>query len=366
MKMKKLLALLLALTMALSLAACGGGDDPAPTSGGNQPQSGQSQPKDDDTVYTWITSCNVREDDPIAQSVTYFADILEEKSGGRIKTTVYYNGEFGVSDGERLQMCMENTIQFVPEPGFIMAPYADNLKVFYVDDYPFIYENYEQLYTWWDSDLCQEILDLLPEALGVYGFPAYSMGYNNITTVKKPFSAPDDIKGMKIRSALTPLYVAALESFGAEVASIEWAETYTAMQQGVCDGMSTSTSLYITANLFEVVNYLCDVGYSHFLHYGLTNCEWYDALPADLQDIYDECVELYQAESRRINEAGDAGAMDRMRSEGVECYIMSDAEKQVWMDKAMSVYQNPEYVDMVGEDFLRQVLTIVGKEDWLA
>ena len=110
---RKLLALVLALSTVLPLAACGG----SPSGSETDDQGGGSGT--DDTVYNWITSCNVREDDPIAQSVIYFADILEEKSGGRIKTTVYCNGEFGVSDGECLQMCMENTIQFVPEPGFI-------------------------------------------------------------------------------------------------------------------------------------------------------------------------------------------------------------------------------------------------------
>ena len=44
MKLKRILALVLALAMTLALAACGGGDKPAEDSGG-QPNSGAATPE---------------------------------------------------------------------------------------------------------------------------------------------------------------------------------------------------------------------------------------------------------------------------------------------------------------------------------
>ena len=48
MKMKKILAMLLAMTMAMALAACGGKNASAPSGGNNAGQSGEATPPADD------------------------------------------------------------------------------------------------------------------------------------------------------------------------------------------------------------------------------------------------------------------------------------------------------------------------------
>ena len=74
--MKKFLALLLALTMALALVACGGGDDAAASTGEFE-------------EMTWKFACSATETSPWVDGAKEFARIVGEKTGGAI-TVQYY------------------------------------------------------------------------------------------------------------------------------------------------------------------------------------------------------------------------------------------------------------------------------------
>ena len=86
--MKKFLALLLALTMALALVACGGGDDAASDT--------TADSGDDAAAYTgefeemtWKFACSATETSPWVDGAKEFARIVGEKTGGAI-TVQYY------------------------------------------------------------------------------------------------------------------------------------------------------------------------------------------------------------------------------------------------------------------------------------
>lgn len=76
--MKKFLALLLALTMALALVACGGGSDSGDTGAGTTGGDSESgfEP------MTWKFACSATETSPWVDGAKEFARIVGEKTGG--------------------------------------------------------------------------------------------------------------------------------------------------------------------------------------------------------------------------------------------------------------------------------------------
>ncbi|MEG2699506.1 MAG: ABC transporter substrate-binding protein, partial [Ruthenibacterium sp.] len=90
--MKKLLASLLTLVMALSLAACGAAPS-APAASTSAPatdSAASAAPADDGKVYELRCSTNLAATSTVGKALAYFAEQLNEKAGGRIAATANF------------------------------------------------------------------------------------------------------------------------------------------------------------------------------------------------------------------------------------------------------------------------------------
>ena len=85
--MKKVLAFVLALTMALSLAACGGSS----SSGSTSDSGAASDDGSADKVYKLKVSLEPSESNFMAENWREWAQAVAEKSGGRLEFQFYYD-----------------------------------------------------------------------------------------------------------------------------------------------------------------------------------------------------------------------------------------------------------------------------------
>ena len=93
--MKKLLALLLSLAMALSLAACGGGETAQQEPGGDA--AGET--------YSFSVGTNTAEDSVNHLLAAKFKELIEDRSDGAVTVTLYENGALG-GDAELTESCI--------------------------------------------------------------------------------------------------------------------------------------------------------------------------------------------------------------------------------------------------------------------
>src|SRR6185437_8245363 len=70
---------------------------------------------------------------------------------------------------------------------------------------------------------------------------------------------PDDIKGLKIRSA-GPTFAAMWQSAGATIVSVPSNEVYNALQTGVADATDTSSGSFVSFRIYEQVKCLTAPG----------------------------------------------------------------------------------------------------------
>ena len=359
---KRYISLILAMAMVFALlcTACGGSGTTKNNETKQPVSSGASNQADDPgKTYTFKMANLVPTDDAICTSMQYFADMLTEKSGGRIECIVYPNAEFGGSNKEQLEMVMDGTLCFTSVPGFTLAAMADGLKEFNIGDYPYLYDTLDEAYKLWDSEIGYRMLDELSETLPIYGLPAFSLGWSNISSNSKPIVTPDDLAGLKIRTSVATLYVETLKSWNITPTPIDWGEIYTALQQKTCDGMTTTTNLYITNKFYEVQKYLATTNHAPFPHYPVYNKAWYDALPDDLKTIFDECALEYVKEARRQQEEAEEAALNILSENGMEISHLTDEQKAVWAEASRKVWD--EQSEVVGTEFFNEVCTFLGK-----
>ena len=346
------LALALALCLSMGLTGCGSKTpDPA--------GSGSTSTVSDGKVYKFRMGNIAAEDDQINVSMLWFADELNKRSDGRIQATVYPNGEFGGSNKEQLEMVMGGTLEFTTVPGFTIAAMSDQLKEFYISDYPYLLDTFDTAFKFYDSDIGLQMIDDLESVLKVHALRPHLLGYTGISCGKKSLVSPYDTANMKLRTSASTTYTETLKGWGASPTSIDWSECYTALQQGAVDGMCTTSVYYITSRFYEVQHYITDIDFIPVPHYPVINQTWYDSLPDDLKAIFDEVAEEY-VDVVRENHVNFFGTVyDKLADLGCEVTRLTPEQKQVWIDASVHVWD--DNADIVGADFMKQVREFLGK-----
>ena len=202
--MKKMLSLILALLMVLSLTACGG-----------TPSNDNSSNEGADYNSTPVLTIALSKKDYSGDAMIYLGKILEERSEGRLKPTVYTDMAFTSGDTEQAEVTMNNTAQISICSSFALATLAPELNRFLAFDVPYLFQTDEEVYGYADSDLNRETLEKMPELLGLRAYPQYTRAWCKVSTGDKDIRVPSDLKGLKIRSSASDLYCAFLEGSGA-------------------------------------------------------------------------------------------------------------------------------------------------------
>ena len=76
----------------------------------------------------------------------------------------------------------------------------------------------------------------LAEKQGFVLLRNWDYGFRNVTNSVRPINAPDDVKGLKIRTPPELQIQASMEALGAVVQAIAFPELYLALSQKVVDG----------------------------------------------------------------------------------------------------------------------------------
>jgi TRAP-type transport system periplasmic protein len=132
------------------------------------------------------------------------------------------------------------------------AEYASFVRRLGVLGLPFLWKSYGHALAVLDGPVGKE-LDQDMEKAGFKTLSwAVSWGYRNVITSKKEVKQAADLKGLKIRTIPTKVFVAAINSMGANATPMNFGEIYTSLQSGVLDGYEHTAATTISFKMYEV------------------------------------------------------------------------------------------------------------------
>jgi TRAP-type transport system periplasmic protein len=132
------------------------------------------------------------------------------------------------------------------------AEYASFVRRLGVLGLPFLWKSYDHALAVLDGPVGKE-LDQDMEKAGFKTLSwAVSWGYRNVITSKKEVKQASDLKGLKIRTIPTKVFVAAINSMGANATPMNFGEIYTSLQSGVLDGYEHTAATTISFKMYEV------------------------------------------------------------------------------------------------------------------
>jgi TRAP-type C4-dicarboxylate transport system substrate-binding protein len=354
---KRKVAWLLSLVMVLTLVLSGCGKE-AGTPAGNTAGTSSEAPAGE--VFEFKIAHLQNKGDAGADAITYLGEILEEKSGGRIKVTIYGSKSMAGGDTELGEIVRQNTVQMVPIPTHTLAAMAD-IPEYKVFEFPYLFDSWDQIYTVLDSDLAKGWAKVLEDQAGVVVYDGLVKGWLSIGTKKGPINTPADLAGEKVRTMSTDMQMGLINSLGSGATIVAYGELYTAIQQGTVDGALTASSLFLTDRFAEVINHLSVIRATAHFHLPVVNKAWLDSLPEDLRAIFDECMKEYVAKARQLEEEADAAALVALaENENVAVRVYTDEELIPFKEATKEMWD--QFYDLPGEGVMDQVLELLGKE----
>jgi tripartite ATP-independent transporter DctP family solute receptor len=166
------------------------------------------------------------------------------------------------------------------------AEYASFVRRLGVLGLPFMWKSYDHAIAVLHGPVGKELeADMEKAGFKVLAW-SVSWGYRNVVTAKKEVKAPGDLKGLKIRTIPTKVFVAAINAMGANATPMNFGEIYTSLQSGVLDGYEHTAATTISFKFNEVA---CCIALTRhlmdptFLVFSLA--EWKKLTPAEQQAL---------------------------------------------------------------------------------
>jgi C4-dicarboxylate-binding protein DctP len=115
---------------------------------------------------------------------------------------------------------------------------------------------------------------------------------------RTPIRRLADLKGKKIRIFPTQFQSLAMQRLGATPKPMTLGEVLPALQDNALDGSISAFNVFTTMHYVDVAKYVTEIGQPPIFAMIELSKQWYDSLPADLQQILDKDA---AAESIAIN-----------------------------------------------------------------
>lgn len=219
-----------------------------------------------------------------------FADVVKQKSIGRIEVKVYPNEQLGK------EMDMITGILGGSMDIMITGESLENWSLPYaiLCATPYAIRDSEHLQKVAGGPIGKEIEAHITEVAGLKPIAWFERGARNLTT-NTPIRHPDDLQGLTIRVPNVSLYVATWSALGAKPTPMAFSEVFTALQQSTIQGQENPLSLIRNAGIYEVQKYCNLTEHVKGWAYVVMGNKKFESIPPDLQQIILESANVMQA-----------------------------------------------------------------------
>ena len=287
-----------------------------------------------------------------------FKAYVEKETKGEVQIDLFFAGALG-DESEAFRNVQKGTLPFAVGGIANLVPFEKKLGLLTL---PYLFENLDEVVKGTNGKPAELLNSYATKA----GFRILCWTYTDfryISNSKHPIKKLDDMKDLKFRVPQSAVLIAAYKAFGGSPTPISWAETFTALQQGVVDGQCYGY-IGFKAMKFNEANqkYLTEVHYTYQLQPLVMSERVYRKTKPELQKIFvdgglfaQEAVLKYQKEYAQA-------AKDELIAGGLVVDMLEDEEawKKAAYDKVW-----PEMADFVGgKDAINEYLKAMGKAPW--
>ena len=342
--MKKLLAIALASVMSLSLLAGCGGTGGSAGGGGGEPADPSSYPTPENPLTIQVGYVP-----PVGEvcdlTINEIKKVVEEETGGAIQFELFPNSQLGnekvlldailggTLDAGLISFAQMTTV--FPEAGTMILPFAFDDS----DHYFRVVKDQE----------FKDKYDEVTSAKGVHYLGVVNGPARGIIS-KEPLTAPGDFSGKKIRIMDGEIFADTFAAWGSGTSVIPFGECYTALQQGVIDGVDMETTMGVLMKFFEVAPHYTKTDHviqgNGFL---ISNAVWNKLSPEQQEIIQNATNEMEDWTEQKYPEIAEEYTQIALEDYNLQIHELTEEERQAFVDASQSVYE--KHRDKIGGEY---------------
>ncbi len=280
----------------------------------------------------------VAENTPKGLAAQKFAEIVTQKSKGRVKVEVFPNGAL-YSDDEEISALKRNDVQMIAPSFSKMTEIMPEWQMF---DLPFIFESYDEVEQVFMGDVGQKLLTMLEEE-NLKGLALWSNGFKQMTSNKSPLLEPDDFKGQSFRIMPSEVIEEQFRLLGAQPRAVPFNQVYESLQKHEFDGQENTISNIYSKRFYQLQRYMTISNHGYLGYTVLMNEEFWKRLPPDVQRLIEEAMKETTTwileQSKLMNEQ----QLKHIQKESdIKVYYLTEDEKKKWRQKLQPIYEQFE------------------------
>jgi C4-dicarboxylate-binding protein DctP len=275
----------------------------------------------------------------------------EFRSGGAIEIRLFFNTLGGSL--QLTEMVKNGTLDMALTDDSVLGSFHAPMQVFQI---PYLFASSPVAWEFMGSPFMREMTESMRTAIGVRTLAFSENGFRNITNNVREVRGPGDMRGLKMRTMQSQVYVSFMRSLGAAATPIAYPELIASLRQNVVDGQENAASTIMDARLFEVQRFMTLNEHIYGMHLIITNDRWFSALPIEHRQILMDAARLHAQIANGKKALDNVAAVDQIRQSGVRVYIPTSAERDAWRETTQGAVREYIASQVGGPDLVTRVV----------
>lgn len=270
-------------------------------------------------------------DTPFDQGLNKFAELVSEKTDGRVRVDVFPNAQLG-NETEVFQSLQSGVVDFgIFAPGSIAESYPGITLV----SMAYLIADRDHRDRILAAGILEPIESGITEATGTE-ILSYFGGSQRQMFFTDPASGVDDVQGRLLRVQPSEVLAESFGQMGFEPTVIAYTELYNALEQGVVEGAENEAVYIESQAFFEPARYILLTNHEVTFRPLMSSNQVWDKLGAELEALVREAADEAGAHARQVEADADVDTLSRLADfDGVtvtevDTTRWSEAMKPIW------------------------------------
>jgi TRAP-type transport system periplasmic protein len=282
------------------------------------------------------------------------ADLVAQKSGGRIKVQTFGNGVLG-DELKTVATVQGGVLDLLIVTA---SPLVGSVKELGVLDALFLFQTPEETDAVLQGPVGDKLLGKLSDK-GMIGLAWMEAGFRSMTNSKRPIIRAEDIQGLKFRTMQSKIFIDSFGALGANPVPMPFTEVFSAMETRAVDGAETAPGGVETNQWYEVQKYLALTRHAFAALIVVASKKAWDTLPDEDKRILREAAIEAARYERETNRQQENQAVEDLKRKGM---IVTELSPEEFTKLRVKVQPVTDYIAKnVGEDLMKEVQAEIAK-----
>ena len=293
--------------------------------------------------YVLTYAENQPDDYPTTQGAVRFAELVRQRTGGKVVIQVKSGGEYGTEQ----EVWEQLAIGGVDFARLSLSVLADDLPKLNVLMLPCLYDDAAHMWRVLDGEIGEEFLQEFAQR-DMVGLSWYDAGARSFYS-SKPIRSLQDLAGRTVRVQDSGILLDMIRLLGAQPVTTAYSDVYSAFETGQIDTAENNWPAYYSMDHYKVARYYTLDEHSRVPEVQLASGRTWAKLPAEYQQILRECAKESALYERQLWAQQETEARSAALAAGCREITLPQEELEHFRTLVQPLYQKycGAYLDLV-------------------